>query len=50
MLEALERGEISKGSVVIIRYEGPQGGPGMPEMRKFCTTRYTEKYSSRSLT
>ncbi|CCI10406.1 hypothetical protein ABG067_001203 [Albugo candida] len=32
MLEALERGEISKGSVVIIRYEGPQGGPGMPEM------------------
>jgi dihydroxy-acid dehydratase len=32
MLHALERGLISKGSVVIIRYEGPQGGPGMPEM------------------
>lgn len=32
MLAALERGEIVKGDVVIIRYEGPQGGPGMPEM------------------
>ncbi len=32
MLEALERGEIAKGQVVVIRYEGPQGGPGMPEM------------------
>jgi len=32
MLAALERGEIGKGDVVIIRYEGPKGGPGMPEM------------------
>ncbi len=32
MLAALERGEISPGDVIIIRYEGPQGGPGMPEM------------------
>jgi dihydroxy-acid dehydratase len=32
MLHALERGEIVKGDVVIIRYEGPKGGPGMPEM------------------
>jgi len=32
MLAALERQEISKGDVVIIRYEGPKGGPGMPEM------------------
>ena len=32
MLAALERNEIPKGSVVIIRYEGPKGGPGMPEM------------------
>jgi len=42
MLHALERTEtahgkptgkqIAKGDVVIIRYEGPQGGPGMPEM------------------
>ncbi|PCH61649.1 MAG: dihydroxy-acid dehydratase [Gammaproteobacteria bacterium] len=32
MLAALERDEIAKGDVVIIRYEGPKGGPGMPEM------------------
>ncbi|KAI5357199.1 Putative dihydroxy-acid/6-phosphogluconate dehydratase, ilvD/EDD domain, dihydroxy-acid dehydratase [Septoria linicola] len=35
-IEALERGEIKQGekTVVIIRYEGPKGGPGMPEMLK----------------
>jgi dihydroxy-acid dehydratase len=32
MLSALERGEIQSGDVVVIRYEGPKGGPGMPEM------------------
>ena len=32
MLVALERDEIKKGEVVVIRYEGPKGGPGMPEM------------------
>ena len=32
MLSALEQGNIKKGDVVIIRYEGPKGGPGMPEM------------------
>jgi dihydroxy-acid dehydratase len=32
MLHALERNEITKGNVVVIRYEGPKGGPGMPEM------------------
>jgi dihydroxy-acid dehydratase len=32
MLEALEQGHINKGDVVVIRYEGPKGGPGMPEM------------------
>ncbi len=32
MLAGLEKGEIAKGSVVVIRYEGPKGGPGMPEM------------------
>ncbi len=32
MLHALETGAIQKGDVIIIRYEGPQGGPGMPEM------------------
>lgn len=32
MLAALEQNRIAKGDVVIIRYEGPKGGPGMPEM------------------
>lgn len=32
MLEALKQGKITKGSVIVIRYEGPKGGPGMPEM------------------
>ncbi len=32
MLAGLERGEINKGDVVVIRFEGPKGGPGMPEM------------------
>ncbi|MDH5181069.1 MAG: dihydroxy-acid dehydratase, partial [Gammaproteobacteria bacterium] len=32
MLEALEQKKIGKGDVVVIRYEGPKGGPGMPEM------------------
>jgi dihydroxy-acid dehydratase len=32
MLAALEQGRIQKGDVVVIRYEGPKGGPGMPEM------------------
>jgi dihydroxy-acid dehydratase len=32
MLAALEQGAIQRGDVVIIRYEGPKGGPGMPEM------------------
>lgn len=32
MLKALEDNKIEKGNVIIIRYEGPKGGPGMPEM------------------
>ena len=32
MLKALEEGRIHKGDVIVIRYEGPKGGPGMPEM------------------
>jgi dihydroxy-acid dehydratase len=32
MLAGLEAGHIQRGDVVIIRYEGPKGGPGMPEM------------------
>ena len=36
MVAALEAGAIKKGekTVIIIRYEGPKGGPGMPEMLK----------------
>jgi dihydroxy-acid dehydratase len=32
MLQALEEGRIEPGMVIVIRYEGPKGGPGMPEM------------------
>ena len=32
MLRALEEKKIQKGDVIVIRYEGPKGGPGMPEM------------------
>jgi dihydroxy-acid dehydratase len=32
MLKGLADGEIKGGEVIVIRYEGPQGGPGMPEM------------------
>jgi dihydroxy-acid dehydratase len=32
MLHAMQQKKVNKGDVVIIRYEGPQGGPGMPEM------------------
>jgi len=31
-LEGIANGKIKEGHVVIIRYEGPKGGPGMPEM------------------
>jgi len=31
-MEALENGTIKEGDVVVIRYEGPKGGPGMREM------------------
>ena len=32
MVDALEAGQIAPGDVIVIRYEGPKGGPGMPEM------------------
>jgi dihydroxy-acid dehydratase len=32
MLAGLEAGQIQKGDVIVIRFEGPKGGPGMPEM------------------
>jgi dihydroxy-acid dehydratase len=31
-IKSLQGGEIGPGTVVVIRYEGPKGGPGMPEM------------------
>ncbi|MEB0015093.1 dihydroxy-acid dehydratase, partial [Glaciimonas sp. Cout2] len=31
-MDALTEGTIEKGDVVVIRYEGPKGGPGMREM------------------
>jgi dihydroxy-acid dehydratase len=34
MLAAFAKGEIKAGQVIVIRYEGPRGGPGMPEMLK----------------
>lgn len=32
--EGIKKGEVAKGNVVVIRYVGPKGGPGMPEMLK----------------
>ena len=32
--EGISLGKVKKGDVVVIRYEGPKGGPGMPEMLK----------------
>lgn len=32
LVKAIEQGKIVAGAVVVIRYQGPRGGPGMPEM------------------
>jgi len=32
--DGIREGKVTKGDVVVIRYEGPKGGPGMPEMLK----------------
>ncbi|UOB17704.1 dihydroxy-acid dehydratase [Abyssalbus ytuae] len=32
--DGIKNGKVQKGDVVVIRYEGPKGGPGMPEMLK----------------
>ena len=32
--KGIKRGDVEKGEVIVIRYEGPKGGPGMPEMLK----------------
>jgi dihydroxy-acid dehydratase len=37
MLHAFEKQQIAKGDVIVIRFEGPKGGPGMPEMLT-CTS------------
>lgn len=34
VIEFLQKGEIVEGQVIVIRNEGPKGGPGMPEMLK----------------
>lgn len=34
MVSAFENKQINKGDVIVIRYVGPKGGPGMPEMLK----------------
>ncbi|NDA62223.1 MAG: dihydroxy-acid dehydratase [Chitinophagia bacterium] len=34
LIEGIQSGKISAGNVVVIRYVGPKGGPGMPEMLK----------------
>jgi dihydroxyacid dehydratase/phosphogluconate dehydratase len=41
-MAGLDRKEITPGMVVVIRYEGPKGGPGMPEM--LTPTRYAYLY------
>ncbi|GAA4847326.1 dihydroxy-acid dehydratase [Algivirga pacifica] len=33
-IAGVQNGEVEKGQVVVIRYAGPKGGPGMPEMLK----------------
>jgi dihydroxy-acid dehydratase len=33
-IEGIKSGKVQKGDVVVIRYCGPKGGPGMPEMLK----------------
>jgi dihydroxy-acid dehydratase len=33
-LESIQAGKVNKGQVVVIRFEGPKGGPGMSEMLK----------------
>ena len=32
--KGIKGGDVEKGEVIVIRYEGPKGGPGMPEMLK----------------
>jgi dihydroxy-acid dehydratase len=34
LVQGISNGRVKKGDVVVIRYEGPKGAPGMPEMLK----------------
>lgn len=34
ILDAIAQHKVTKGTAIIIRYQGPKGGPGMPEMLK----------------
>lgn len=34
LIEGIQSGKVKRGDVVVIRYEGPRGAPGMPEMLK----------------
>ncbi|MGV3530411.1 MAG: dihydroxy-acid dehydratase [Flavisolibacter sp.] len=34
LIEGIKKGDVQAGNVVVIRYVGPKGGPGMPEMLK----------------
>ncbi len=38
VIDALSKKKIQNGSVIIIRYEGPKGGPGMPELLAVTAT------------
>jgi len=31
-LAGVEQGEVKQGDIIVLRYQGPKGGPGMPEM------------------
>ncbi|TFF88421.1 MAG: dihydroxy-acid dehydratase, partial [Promethearchaeota archaeon] len=46
-LKALVEKQISNDSVIIIRYEGPKGGPGMPELLSFTATLMLRKRLNR---
>lgn len=37
-IEGVKKGEVVAGDVVVVRYVGPKGGPGMPEMLKLTST------------
>src|SRR5690242_10459518 len=44
---AVERREIAEGSVIVIRYEGPKGGPGMREMLSTTAALYGQGISDK---